>query len=520
VRWRWVLLASGGVYLLSIMLISVVIGVYAMILVVQTGGMPDAAQIEKFAGQIGPWGGMATGILLMVGAAVWAARKAGTAPRLHGVLVGLVTTLISFCLDVAGGKLPGLMDAAAYVLILGAGWLGGLIGQAILAGQETLYRASRAIGAARSPQDIVVAIGEHLADPEVSQIALWRVEEEPMRITLLAAWAPRGAQAWRPGLCLDATQAPSLARLAQGTPLLLRTAELPTSERAIWEALKMRSAILLPLVTSDGVMTGLLMVASQGGRGFDMRTYLTISTQVALALENLRLIEQARHAAILEERQRLAREIHDTLAQGFTSIVMHLEAAEQALGGDLAAVQRHLDQARRTARESLAEARRLVWALRPEPLERTSLPKALRRVTARWSERSGIEAKMVTTGNVYPLPPQVEVTLLRAAQEALANVRKHAQATRVTVTLSYMDDLVVLDVQDNGLGFEVTWPPTAEAKRGLGLLGIRERVEQLGGTLLIESTPGQGTTLVVEIPIASNRQDGRGDGADSSGHRR
>jgi signal transduction histidine kinase len=206
---------------------------------------------------------------------------------------------------------------------------------------------------------------------------------------------------------------------------------------------------------------------------------------------------------VLEERQRLAREIHDTLAQGFTSIVMHLEAAEQGLPDEPETVQRHLDEARRTARDGLEQARRLVWALRPAHLERASLPEALARVAARWSEGAGKEAHVTTTGSVSPLPPEIEVTLLRALQEALTNVRKHAQANRVTVTLSYMSDLVVLDVQDDGAGFEPTQTPSAaQPVDGFGLTAMRERVQQLGGALLVESAPGEGTTLVIEIPTS------------------
>lgn len=209
-----------------------------------------------------------------------------------------------------------------------------------------------------------------------------------------------------------------------------------------------------------------------------------------------------RQAGVLEERQRLAREIHDTLAQGFTSIVLHLEAADQALLEQQQGVRVHIEQARRTARESLAEARRLVQALRPEPLEGSSLPEALARVTRRWSEGSGIAAALVTTGTPSSLPPDVEVTLLRALQEALGNVRKHARAGRVSVTLSYMPDLVSLDVHDDGVGMPAQGTGRDEDEGGYGLRGMRERAAQLGGAVFVESAPGAGTTLVVRIPLA------------------
>ena len=209
-----------------------------------------------------------------------------------------------------------------------------------------------------------------------------------------------------------------------------------------------------------------------------------------------------RSEGILAERQRLAHEIHDTLAQGFTSIVMHLEAAEQSVGQDDAVVLRHVDLARRTARISLDQARRVVQDLRPESLEQASLLEAIGRAAEEWSEQSEIAAIVTTTGASRPLHPEIEVTLLRAVQQALANVRNHAQAAHVNITLSYMPDVVVLDVQDDGIGMQ---PGQSKREGGYGLIAMRERVEQLHGSLLVESQPNEGTTLVIEIPIESQK---------------
>ena len=208
-----------------------------------------------------------------------------------------------------------------------------------------------------------------------------------------------------------------------------------------------------------------------------------------------------RRAGILEERQRLARDIHDTLAQGFTSIVMHLEAADQALPDDLDTLQKHLDRARGTARTSLEQARRVVHALRPHSLDQRSLPDAIERTAVRWQEETGIPLTTTTTGDPIPLHPDIEVTLLRATQEALANIRKHAQATAVQLTLSYIDDVVVLDVQDNGVAF--AGAAASPLSGGYGLQAMRERAEQCGGSVALESEPGEGTTVVVSIPIYS-----------------
>lgn len=237
----------------------------------------------------------------------------------------------------------------------------------------------------------------------------------------------------------------------------------------------------------------------------------------ALALQNAELaasrqqtiaeLEVARHelataereAGMLAERQRLARDIHDTLTQNFTSIVMHLAAAEPDLATIPMHANQHIDQARQSARDGLSEARRLVWALRPEVLDQASLPEALQRLAQSWSSASGVAATLTITGLPRPLATHVEVMLLRVAQEALANVHKHAHAEHVSLTLSFMEDTLLLDVQDDGVGFVQEILPAAHREGGYGLTSMRERVQQLGGTLTVESALGEGTTVVVEI---------------------
>jgi len=221
--------------------------------------------------------------------------------------------------------------------------------------------------------------------------------------------------------------------------------------------------------------------------------------QLEAAQDELAAVE--RQAGVLEERQRMAQEIHDTLAQGFTSIVLQLEAAEQALPDDLSSVEDRIHKARDTARTNLEEARRLVLALQPEPLQQSSLVEALRRETERWTQDTGVMANFSVTGVPRTLHPQCEVTLLRALQEGLNNVHKHAQAEEVNITLSYMADQVALDIQDDGNGLDLENLEAAKSDGGFGLQAMRQRAEQNGGQLLIESTDGKGTTLVVQIPV-------------------
>ncbi|HEV2639305.1 MAG TPA: sensor histidine kinase [Actinocrinis sp.] len=232
------------------------------------------------------------------------------------------------------------------------------------------------------------------------------------------------------------------------------------------------------------------------------------------------LVTQAREAGVLDERARMAREIHDTLAQGLAGIVTQLQAAEQS-AGDPARWRRHFAAATGLARESLSEARRSVDALRPEPLEAGRLGDAFADVAQRWSAIQGVEAQVTTTGTPRAVPPEAEFALLRTLQEALANVAKHAQASRVVVTLSYLETDVALDVRDDGRGFDgqaaagrENRGPAEEsgaaegsadatqpgASGGFGLIAMRQRIDALSGTLQIESEPGVGTTVSACVP--------------------
>jgi signal transduction histidine kinase len=256
----------------------------------------------------------------------------------------------------------------------------------------------------------------------------------------------------------------------------------------------------VPNVTSEVISVLFLRVPIMVMFGVVVRTAAAQNEERRRLLDTLAAAE--RRAGVLEERQRLAREIHDTLAQGFAAIVMHLEQADvatcNALPSDASAsvVRPHLDHARAIARENLEEARRMLTALRPELLDQTGgLGAAIERVASDWSRRSGIPCAFRVTGDVLQLHSEVEVMLLRITQELLANVRKHASASHVTVTLSYISDVVALDVRDDGVGFSID-----SATGGFGLHGLRERTQQLGGSVDIDSAPSEGTTVSVTIP--------------------
>ncbi|MEO3870523.1 sensor histidine kinase [Nonomuraea sp. B12E4] len=217
------------------------------------------------------------------------------------------------------------------------------------------------------------------------------------------------------------------------------------------------------------------------------------STMADNADLNARLLEQARRAGVLDERHRMAGEIHDTLAQDLAALIGQLDAATRA--SQAPARRRHLDQAAALARQSLSEARRSVRALRPEPLEHTDLPTALERLATSWSRSAGVRLTLEITGTPVALAADVETALFRVAQEALTNVAKHASATRTGLTLSYTDELVLLDIRDDGTGFA----PHAPAD-GFGLDGMRQRLRGIGGTLRVESEPGHGTAIAATAP--------------------
>ncbi|MEV0634575.1 sensor histidine kinase [Streptomyces sp. NPDC050619] len=219
-------------------------------------------------------------------------------------------------------------------------------------------------------------------------------------------------------------------------------------------------------------------------------------------------------AGVLAERQRLSTEIHDTLAQGLSSQRMLLQAAERVWRTDPDAAREHVREAAQITSRSLAEARRFVHDLAPADLAEHSLPGALTALAERESG-PGLTVEFRLDGDLGRLPERVESALLRIAQGALANVREHAAATRAALTLTCLDDEVALDIADNGRGFETDGPrgmpapsaphslspPEPGRTRGHGLPAMRIRAGQSGGTLTVESTPGEGTVVSVAVPL-------------------
>lgn len=223
-----------------------------------------------------------------------------------------------------------------------------------------------------------------------------------------------------------------------------------------------------------------------------------VATELLAAREHLAQAERGR--AVAGERERLAREIHDTLAQGLSAIELLLRAAEPAIGTDDERAQHLVFQARAAARENLDEARRVVRALAPADLDGSTLVDALRRVAARTEQTApDLAVHVQVVGPPHPLPVPVETALLRVAQSALANVTQHADARHVRLTLTFDADGALLDVVDDGVG--MAEPAGTEEGTGFGLVAMRSRLRELGGTLTVESAPGEGTALAARVPL-------------------
>lgn len=229
-----------------------------------------------------------------------------------------------------------------------------------------------------------------------------------------------------------------------------------------------------------------------------------LAHQATLAIQMTQLGEKAKQTAVLKERNRMAREIHDTIAQGLTGILIQLQAAEDVDLTDAGDRQAHVAQARHLAEVSLAEARRSVQALRPQVLEETNLAGALSHLMDILTASTDVQVTCEIQGPLSPLPADVETNLLRIAQEATNNTLKHAQASQIQIELSYHPDRVQMRMQDNGRGFDRVSldHPGHDGKETYGLISMQERSQQIGGRLTIDSQIGEGTTITIVVPLA------------------
>lgn len=255
----------------------------------------------------------------------------------------------------------------------------------------------------------------------------------------------------------------------------------------------------VPLKTDTQVIGALDVMNKPGGfNREDLRVIQLFAFQAAINIERARWQQRAEELAVLEERQRLARELHDSVTQALYSVNLYADAARLALANQQSDVATaHLRELRKVIREAMFDMRLLIYELHPLALEKEGLGAALRARVAAVEERAGVRATVCVEGE-RRLPLGIEEEIYRIAQEGLTNIVKHAQSNQIQLHLRYTENAVTLELQDDGIGFDLD---AARRDGGIGLRGMEERVQQLGGALQIESAPGQGTRLWVKIPM-------------------
>lgn len=254
---------------------------------------------------------------------------------------------------------------------------------------------------------------------------------------------------------------------------------------------------------AKGKVLGVLSLLRETNRPFnveDVALLATIADQVGVVVENARLRQQAEETAVMEERGRLARDLHDSVTQSIYSVTLFAEAARRLIGeGELTSTQDYLEQLRDTSQQALKELRLLVYELRPALLKQEGLIGALQQRLSTVEERANIRAELISEG-ALKLKKPIEVGLYHIAQEALNNALKHASASQVTVRISSNATQVTLEVADNGVGFDPDL--VADQGGGVGMASMQERTERLGGTLRVVSAPGQGTSIQVQVGLS------------------
>ena len=286
-------------------------------------------------------------------------------------------------------------------------------------------------------------------------------------------------------------------------------------------SLNLKSAICIPLwppqakPLEGAPLLGILYVDScseaQTLRERQFRIIEALGNHVAISIENARMFEEleeknrqttTQFSAILEERSRISREIHDTLAQGLTGIIMQLEAADGLMSDAPDELRRHVSRARESAKSTLLETKHSIWELRPAILENDNFQTALGKIAEQLLSNCPTRVDIQMTG-AATLPAFIEDSLIRITQEALWNIRKHAGAKVVNIEIHLEQDVVRLDIKDDGVGFDSDSLPNAGR---FGLIGIRERIQKLKGQFTILSRANEGTELIVALPLPASSE--------------
>ncbi len=362
--------------------------------------------------------------------------------------------------------------------------------------------ASELNGSVDLPQALHAALEQVAELLELSTGWIWLLDEESSEPYLATAQNLPPALANNPSkmegrcYCLDTFQAGDLEGAAN-----INVVRCSRLKNLIEGTGGLTYHASIPLY-AHGKQLGVLNVASPDWRELspeDLRILHTVGDLLGIAIERARLFARSTQLGAAEERNRLAREIHDTLAQGLAGIVLQLETADALAESPSSSERVHqaIQRALALTRANLEEARRSVLDLRAAPLEGRTLAQALEALACELADTTGIDIKFEVTGASQPLPVRIEIGLYRIVQEALTNVARHAQAHHVTIRLVTTPKRVTCTIRDDGSGFD----PSRVPQGRYGLIGMRERTRLLGGTLRLESTPKAGTRLEVVVPL-------------------
>jgi signal transduction histidine kinase/ligand-binding sensor domain-containing protein len=368
--------------------------------------------------------------------------------------------------------------------------------------REALYRADAELHRYLSLDKVLqtlVDIAVEILRADKGSLLVWDDQREKLVVRASRGFQPETLQ----HLSLGPGEGIAGQVALSGEPIVVEDAHLDarTTKRII-EPEGIRSIIQVPINVGGGVF-GVFSADACQPHAFDqdqLRLLLALAQRAALAIENAQLYEQVKELAVVQERNRLARELHDAVTQTLFSASLIAQALPATWERDREEGNALLEDLRQLNRGALAEMRTLLLELRPAALIETSMADLVRQLAEAIVGREGIPVDVSIEGSCI-LPPDTHVALYRIAQEALNNVVKHARASRVGIFLHCDADTVSLTITDDGKGFNL---PTAQESGGFGLQGMAERAEQFGGTLTIQSTPGKGTTVTISVEISQD----------------
>lgn len=486
---------------------------------------PSPEALGQVRALVGDWG---TKLVFLASVAYLAnrlSRRRGDTSAAFGVFSGLLAAaaLQGFVYLV----FPPVVTAEASIFAaLGAvgGYFGAGAAQRVVAFHEASRRAAQDLGRARDTEDVAAVVGRAFCaalDPSGAVgVSVWLRAAEgggvgrEEGLVLRASWPERPSSPGRPPALLALEDLDGLDGLSVGRrAYTLSPSDVPEHERSRWPAQGLGGAVVVPIRSRSDDLAGVVFFTRRGRwrlpRGA-LAELETVGVQAGIVLENLRLVAEAREAATLRERARLSRDLHDTVTQQLVAIKMDLEAALKtedptrfAAGGD---ARQKVRRAASYAKSGVEQSREMIWALRPEALERAHFSDVLQGLAEDVARRMEADVEVRVEEGEATLTQEAENALYRVAQEALTNAQRHSRAGHVRLTLAYLDDVVLLDVWDDGVGFvpadRNNRPPRRSGgpSSGAGLLSMQERVQGIGGSLEIESEPGRGTCVSVSAP--------------------